>query len=67
MREFLEYVCIGLHIDTDFEELENHLAWNGYNFGIDRTRNRLFVFADEIDYVETILDDRNIIYETYVY
>ena len=67
VREFIEYICIGLHLDTDLEELENHLAWNGYNFGIDKNRYRLFVFVDEVDYVETILNDRDIIYETYVY
>ena len=67
MREFIEYICICLHCDTDFEELENHLAWNGYNFGIDKRLCRLFVFIDEVDYVETILNDRDIIYEVYVY
>ncbi len=62
MRKFIEYACIVLHIYTDLEELENHLSMNGYNFGIDKSKNRLFVYIDEIDYVETILKDRNIIY-----
>lgn len=67
MREFIEYVCILLHVDTDLEELEKHLSMNGYNFGIDKSRNLLFVFIDEVDYVETILNDRNIIHGAKVY
>lgn len=65
--EFIEYVCILLHVGTDLEELENHLSMNGYNFGIDKKRNLLFVFIDEFDYVEDILADRNIIYDAKVY
>lgn len=65
--EFIEYVCILLHVGTDLEELENHLSMNGYNFGIDKKRNLLFVFIDEFDYVEEILADRNIIYSVKVY
>ena len=37
--EFIEYVCILLHVGTDLEELENHLSMNGYNFGIDKKKN----------------------------
>ena len=65
--ELIEYVCILLHIGTDLEELENHLSMNGYNFGIDKKRNLLFVFIDEFDYVEKILTDRNIIHSAKVY
>ena len=65
--EFIEYVCILLHVGTDLEELENHLSMNGYNFGIDKSRNLLFVYVEEVDYVETILNDRNIIHGTKVY
>ena len=67
MREFIEYVCIFLHVGTDLEELENHLSMNGYNFGIDKSRNLLFVYIEEVDYIETILDDRNINYGAKVY
>ena len=67
MREFVEYVFIVLHVGTDLEELENHLSMNGYNFGIDKSRNLLFVFIEEVDYVETILADRNIIHGAKVY
>ena len=65
--EFIEYVCILLHAGTDLEELENHLSMNGYNFGIDKKRNLLFVLIDEFDYVEEILADRNIIHSAKVY
>lgn len=62
MREFVEYACIVIHGYANMEELENHLSMNGYNFGIDKNRKRLFVYIDEIDYVETILTDRCIVY-----
>lgn len=63
MNEYIEYVRITYHSSTDVLELENHLSMNGYNFGIDRFRRYLFVYIDELAYVETILTDRNIIYE----
>ena len=67
MREILEYACIILNVGTNLNEVENHLSMNGYSFGIDKSRNLLFVFIEEIDYVETILTDRNIIYFTRIY
>ena len=67
LRDPVEYVCIVLHVGTDLEELEQHLSMNGYDFGIDKKRNLLFVYIDEVDYVETILDDRNIGHGTKVY
>ena len=67
MREFVEYTSIVLNVGTDLKELENHLSMNGYNFGIDTNRNLLFVFAEEVDYVETILNDRDIVYAIKVY
>lgn len=60
---FVEYVRINYNPTADILELENHLAMNGYNFGIDRHRCYLFVYIDELAYVETILTDRDIIYE----
>lgn len=66
MREFIEYVSILYHGETDIEELNNHLSMNGYDFGIDTKRNLLFVNIEEVDYVETILEDRNILYYTRV-
>ena len=65
--EFIKYVCILLHVNTDLKELENHLSMNGYSFGIDKSRNLLFVPIDDFDYVEEILDDRNIIHGAKVY
>ena len=67
MREFLEYVCIILNDDTNLNEVESHLSMNGYSFGIDKNRNLLFVLREEIDYIETILTDRNIVYFVKVY
>ena len=67
MRDFIEYVCIILDANTDFDELENHLSMNGYYFGIDKKRNLLFVYIEEVAYVETILEDRNITYNEVVY
>ena len=63
MREFVEYVCIVIGVGADVAELENHLCMNGYDFGIDQNRNLLFVYEEEIEYVETILSDRDITYE----
>ena len=65
--ELVEYACILLHVGTDLEDLEKHLSMNGYNFGIDKSRNLLFVFVDEFDYVEMILNDRHIIHGAKVY
>ena len=56
-----------VHAGTDLEELESHLSMNGYDFGIDKSRNLLFVYIEEVDYIETILDDRNINYGAKVY
>lgn len=68
MREFIEYANIIIIDNTaDLEELENHLSMNGYDFGIDKKRGLLFVNMEEINYVETILEDRDIEYETAVY
>lgn len=67
MKDFVEYVCIILLDSTYLEDLENHLSMNGYHFGIDKSRNLLFVDVDEVDYVETILENRNINYGVRVY
>lgn len=64
---FIEYVCIKIIYCTDMKELENCLSMNGYNFGIDNDRGFLFVFVEEIDYIKTVLEDRDIIYKILVY
>ena len=61
-RDFVEYVQIVLGRDTDIDELEKHLSMNAYNFGIDRKRGYLFAYIEEIDFVESILLDREIKY-----
>ena len=65
MGNYVEYVNI--HISADMEELDTHLSRNGYDFGIDLERNFLFVNIEEVPYVETILEDRNIAYITSVH
>lgn len=67
MREFVEYVNIIIDGNADVEELEKHLSMNGYDFGIDKKRNLLFVNMEEVDYVETILEDRDIDFEVRVH
>ena len=68
MEEIYEYARIYfLNSDFDLEELDNHLSMNGYDFGIDTKRMYLFAYIDELDYVLTILNDRNIDYRVSVY
>lgn len=42
------------------EELNNHLKMNGYDFSINESN--ISVNEDEMDYVETIMEDRDISY-----
>ena len=68
MREFIEYANIIItDANADLQELENHLSMNGYDFGMDEKKRMLFVSIDELDYVETILTDRDIDYRIRVY
>lgn len=60
MDEIVMYANILIRHDADMEELETHLSRNGYDFGIDKKRNILFVQVDELTYVEEILEDRGI-------
>ena len=41
-------------------ELQNHLSINGYDFST--SGMSISVYEEEMDYVETIMDDRNINY-----
>ena len=67
MKPFIEYANITLLGEVDLDELENYLSLNNYNFGIDKNRMALFVFVEQVEYVETILVDRDIVYEVQVY
>ena len=59
MRErYFVYLCFGTN--EQMEELNNHLDMNGYDFSMNGME--LIVHADEGDYVETIMADRNIDY-----
>ena len=66
-RECVEYVAIELLGDVDLEELDGHLSMNGYEFGLDKKRQLLFAFIDELSYVETILKDRTVEYGVKIY
>jgi hypothetical protein len=67
MDNIVEYANIAIYGNADLEELEIHLSRNGYDFGIDKKKNILFVIIDELSYVETILADRDIVYGVRVY
>lgn len=62
-EDVLKYVRYELVDGTDTDELIKHLDMNGYRFGFDSRSNALFVWDEEADYVETILEDRSIFYE----
>ena len=63
MGIYVEYVNIHINKNADVDELDTHLSRNGYDFGIDRKRNLLFVNVEEVPYVTTILADRSIAYK----
>lgn len=44
------------------EEVTEHLSMNGYTFDTNG-KDTIFVFHEEIEYVETILNDRGASYE----
>ena len=43
------------------DELKEHLYYNGYTV-VWKSKNILFVDAEEIDYIKTILQDRHLTY-----
>jgi hypothetical protein len=47
----------------DVLELQSHLSLNGYHFHINSKGTTILIFSEELDYLETILRDRNIDYE----
>lgn len=58
MEKYFVYRCF--NAKEQMKELENHLSMNGYNFSING--QVLVVYEEDADYVETIMDDRNIEY-----
>lgn len=58
MEKYFIYRCF--NAKEQMKKLENHLSMNGYDFVI--SGNTLSVYEEEVDYVETIMDDRNIDY-----
>lgn len=61
MENAIRYIRIDFEGDT--KDLINHLSMNGYSFGFDSMAESLFVLEDEIYYVITIMDDREIKYQ----
>lgn len=63
-REFITYICIEVLNSSSSAvwEVINHLSMNGYKFGYDSYAGNLFVYDEELAYVETILEDRGIDY-----
>ena len=59
--EATKYVLVNLLRNFDIEEITLHLSANGYNFI--RHNDSLFIWDEEIAYLETILKDRGVDYE----
>ena len=62
MSEPLKYFRYDLAKDTDAIELISHLSMNGYEYGFDMKSYSLFIYEEEMTEVETIMNDRKIIY-----
>lgn len=62
MDEYLRYIRYDLAKETDTIELISHLSMNGYEYGFDMKSYSLFIYEEEMAYVETIMNDRKIIY-----
>lgn len=62
MKSRTVFYGLQLKHPTDMSDLTEHLAMNGYTFDTNG-EDIIFVYDEEIDYVETILDDWEIKYE----
>lgn len=62
MKErYFVYEC--LVAEEQIDELKNHLSMNGYDFSVSEEDGvEIAVHEEEMDYVETIMDDRDIDY-----
>ena len=62
MKErYFVYVCYGT--EEQITEFKNHLFMNGYDFSIrEEDGIEITIHEEETDYVETMMDDRNIDY-----
>lgn len=67
MIEYTTWVAIKLARHSGItDEFYEHLAMNGYTYDVAISNSglsTLFVSEDEFDYVITMLDDREILYE----
>ena len=57
------WYCLKLFNIRDMDEMYEHLTMNGYIFEVNNEHDVLFVIEDQIQYVETILNDKGISYE----
>lgn len=53
---------IGSNVKENIDEVTEHLSMNGYTFDTNG-EDTLFIYDEEIDYVITILNDRDIEWE----
>lgn len=53
---------IGSNVKENMNEVTEHLSMNGYTFDTNG-EDTLFIYDEEIDYVITILNDRDIEWE----
>lgn len=53
---------IGLNVKENMNEVTEYLSMNGYTFDTNG-EDTLFIYNEEIDYVMTILNDRDIEWE----
>lgn len=53
---------IGSNVKENMDEVTEHLSMNGYTFDTNG-EDVLFIYDEEIDYVITMLDDRDIEWE----
>lgn len=60
--EYTSFAMVKLDGDFDVSEITEHLAMNGYTYETNG-ESVIFISGDELDYLKTILDDRNVQYD----
>ena len=62
MFDYTIWYAVKLQDKRDMDDLTQHLAMNGYTFDTN-CDDTLFIFHEEIDYVETIMRDHGMKFE----
>ena len=63
MNDFTVWYGLKLHCDEEtMGEVTEHLAMNGYTFDTN-CEDIIFIYEEEVDYLITILNDREIEFE----